>query len=150
MSLFGRSYHELCEKGKSAFDSGDLTKALDAFTKAVDKDPQHPRAFGWLGMVYMSISQHFTMIERDEAKAIHTGELSVRAFDEAINLETERKDKAMLYYQRGLMLANLRRPDERDRSWSKADDLVPGFVETTRTSTINDVIANLKNSSGKR
>ena len=63
MGLFGPSYHRLCEKGIKAFESGDLEAASDLFMKAIKKEPQQPRAFGWLGMTYQQAVDQFALRE---------------------------------------------------------------------------------------
>jgi tetratricopeptide (TPR) repeat protein len=143
MGLFSTSYHDLCEKGKKAFNSGNLEKAIELFLKAIEKDPHHPRAFGWLGMTYGKASNFFFM-QGDDDNEKKFCEWSVKAFDEAIQRETDPQMKAEHWWQRGVALGGLHRLEERDASWREADKIVSGYTTKRREGLMNAVIDSLQ------
>jgi tetratricopeptide (TPR) repeat protein len=137
MGLFGPSYHKLCEKGIAALEAGDLETASELFMKAMRKDPSQPRAFFWLGATYQQAASEFGL-QGNQSEAEEYGELSVKAFDEAIQRETDPELKAMAWRQRGITLGGLGRTADRDASWHEADKVIPGFTSKAQKELLDN------------
>jgi TolA-binding protein len=62
------------EQGRQAFESGEYTRALDAFRSATNTDPRLAEAHHWLGKTHMAMNNHAQAAESFLTAATYNGQ----------------------------------------------------------------------------
>lgn len=124
---FTSVYRRFCNQAFDALKTGNADMAKVLFEQAIRWDRRRPRAFAGLGTTYLYAAGGATA-RGDDAAKLQYGDLSVRAFDEALRRETDPEWKAEHLWQKGVVLGLLGRMPEREPCWREADGLVPGLT----------------------
>lgn len=111
---------EAAKAGEKAFDSGDYTKAVELFTKAIAEHDSNPSFYGNRGNSYSSLGK------LDEALKDYD-----TAIKKAIAFSGDPKDKRLAYflYNRGYAYDRAGKPKEALAEYVKTIELDPAYPD---------------------
>jgi tetratricopeptide (TPR) repeat protein len=99
------------KKGNYRLEDGQYEKAVEEFTLALEKNPEHPRAHLGLAVTYMQMGDHDKSLEK---------------FNRTIELAP---DMAEAYADRGILNDRMGRYEEAIRDYKKALELNPKITK---------------------
>ena len=106
------TYWDYFDRGYAAAEMGDHDTAIQEYTLAIEKDPNHPYAYNNRGNSYHNLSQH---------------ERAIQDYDKAIELDP---NDAAAYNNRGLSYGNLGQHERAIQDYDKAIELDPKYAMT--------------------
>jgi tetratricopeptide (TPR) repeat protein len=112
--------------GNIYFDTNNPQKAIDAYTKYNELNPNNPNVWTDLGVMYRRIGQF---------------DRAISAFDRAIELNPEHPQS---WFNKGVVyLHDLNQPDEAVKAWEELIKIAPDFRGTGGQS-VQQMVENLK------
>ncbi|KUJ95367.1 MAG: hypothetical protein PWR24_1768 [Desulfonauticus sp.] len=114
------------ELGNLYFDTGQYQKAIKAYNRSLELNPQNPNVWTDLGVMYRRTGQFQKALE---------------AFNKALNIDP--KHQTTLFNKGVVLFFDLNQKEEALKSWQNLVKINPNY-KTPSGDLLKDIIANLK------